>query len=97
VAEGDATLSLAWRHGYETVPRGGSGGGGHLATRLAAVLVVPQTLAGLERLAAQRAAVWTHVGVDALVRAHRRRVLEPAMIRRHRHATSIRCTRTRMG
>ena len=47
-----------------------------LAARLAAVLVVPEALARLERLVAARARVRTQVRVRPFVCAHRSRVLE---------------------
>jgi len=44
---------------------------------LTAVIVMPQTLARLERLAAALTRVRPCVRVDAFMRSHRRRVLEP--------------------
>jgi len=48
-----------------------------LSASLTAILVMPQTLAGLERLLAARTAVRPGIGVRPLVSPNRRRVLEP--------------------
>jgi len=76
VIDGSSALALVRHchnpgHRQVLVPRR------HLPARLAAVLVVPEALTRLERLAAKRAAVRPYVRVDPLVRAYGRRILEP--------------------
>ena len=61
--------------GAQARPRGRQLSQG-LATSLATILVVPQTLAGLERLLTAWTGVWSRVRVGPLVRPYRCRVFK---------------------